>query len=521
MVNKNLFSTGDATVPVTDHVNRAGGRAYRLEAKNALAKAAVTGTFSETFYADAKMQMDDMLEIASRCEPEFVAKAAVFARERGFMKDMPAFLAAWLHAEGEIELLRMVFPRVIDNGRMLRTFVQIVRSGRLRRRSFGYATKRLIQDWLANRHPARLLFDSVGSDPSLADILKMVHPKAADPEREALHGYLLGKAHDRDALPENVLEYEAWKADPEGREVPRVPFQMLMFRADLSRNAWAAIARDASWQTTRMNLNTFLRHGVFEDRRVTKLVARRLADAREVRRARVFPYQLLIAYRSAVGVPSRVKNALQDALDVATENAPELGPVAVAVDTSGSMRMPVTGYRKGASTAVSCVDVASLVASVVLRKNRDARILPFDTRVHRASLNPRDSVLTNAAKLSKYGGGGTDCSTAMAMLNRERRSCDLVIYVSDNESWADYTNDRNRYCRGTGLETEWRKYKKHVNPKAKLILIDLQPYLSVQAKLGGDVLLVGGFSDVVFDVILGFMNGEENGWIATVEKTEL
>ena len=32
----------------------------------------------------------------------------------------------------------------------------------------------------------------------------------------------------------------------------------------LGRREWTAIARSAPWQMTRMNLNTFARHGVFE-----------------------------------------------------------------------------------------------------------------------------------------------------------------------------------------------------------------------------------------------------------------
>ena len=46
------------------------------------------------------------------------------------------------------------------------------------------------------------------------------------------------------------------------RRLPDVPFTMLS-ALPLSRTQWAAIAVRASWQTTRMNLNTFARHGVF------------------------------------------------------------------------------------------------------------------------------------------------------------------------------------------------------------------------------------------------------------------
>ena len=62
--------------------------------------------------------------------------------------------------------------------------------------------------------------------------------------------------------------------------VPDVPFQMLTALA-LGRNGWSAIARQASWQTTRMNLNTFLRHGVFAAPGVLVFVQGRTVEATE------------------------------------------------------------------------------------------------------------------------------------------------------------------------------------------------------------------------------------------------
>ena len=46
------------------------------------------------------------------------------------------------------------------------------------------------------------------------------------------------------------------------------------------------------------------------------------------------------------------------------------------------------------ATSVRCVDVASLVAASVLRKNRSATVLPFDYGVVPLELNSRDSVRT-------------------------------------------------------------------------------------------------------------------------------
>ena len=69
---------------------------------------------------------------------------------------------------------------MIDNGRMLRNFVQIMRSGAVGRKSLGSRPKRLVQAWLATASDRAILRAAVGQAPSLADVIQMVHPKPAD-----------------------------------------------------------------------------------------------------------------------------------------------------------------------------------------------------------------------------------------------------------------------------------------------------------------------------------------------------
>ena len=99
-----------------------------------------------------------------------------------------------------------------------------------------------------------------------------------------------------------------------------------------------------------MNLNTFARHGVFGQPGMTELIANRLRDGAAIARARVFPYQLMVAYTMAVAnadIPQEVCDALQDAMEIATANVPEFkGKVYVFPDVSGSMHSAVTGYRQ-------------------------------------------------------------------------------------------------------------------------------------------------------------------------------
>ena len=81
-----------------------------------------------------------------------------------------------------------------------------------------------------------------------------------------------------------------------------------------------------------------------------------------------------------------------------------------------------------------CIDVAAPVTAAVVRKNPSAVVLPFEQDVVPISVNPRDSVMTNAEKLASIGGGGTNCSAPLAQLNRSQARGDLVIFISDNES---------------------------------------------------------------------------------------
>ncbi len=523
MVNLALFNTlRGRRAPATDAVNREGAPAYAFTPKHALAQFAATGCLNATFYASAESQLDTVLKLAANLDGDFVARTAVYAREHAFMKDMPALLCAALADTGrpqaDIRLLERIFPRVIDNSRMLRTFVQIMRSGAVGRKSLGSAPKRMVRSWLAARTETQLFYASVGQSPSLADIVKMVHPTPATPERAAFYGYLLGREHDAALLPEVVRDFERFKRDP-SVPVPDVPFQMLT-ALDLDREAWAAIARRATWQTTRMNLNTFARHGVFDVEGLTDLIAERLRDRQAMQRARVFPYQLLVAFTQASsGVPEPVRAALQDAMEIAVENVPEIeGRVVVCPDVSGSMHSPVTGYRRGATSAVRCVDVASLVTAAVLRTNPSATVLPFENRVVSVRLNPRDSVMTNATRLASVGGGGTNCSAPLARLNKQRAQADLVLFVSDNQSWVDAQWGGG----GTAMLREWNALKQR-NPRARLVCLDVQPYRTSQVTDGEDILNVGGFSDRVFDVIARFAEHglDSNHWVGEIERVEL
>lgn len=514
MANKGLFASAIAKLlPASNAVNRELAPAYSYNAEAKLAQLAATGTLSDSFYATAETHLAEVLAAARAVDHAFVAKAAIYARKAGAMKDMPALLAAYLTV-ADPDLSVRVFNKVIDNGRMLRNFVQIMRSGQIGRTSLGTRPKRLVKAWLERATIGQLMTAATGKDPSLADIVRMVHPAPANAERRAFYGWLIGKPYDVSALPAEIAAFERWKNSPEG-PLPPVPFEWLT-AFPLKPAQWAELAGTLGWQALRMNLNTLARNGAFQVPGVTDLVASRLSDLDVVTTARVLPYQLMVALDSAAeNVPLKVQAALEDVLEASVSRLPVVaGRVVVCPDVSGSMRSPATGFRRGATSKVTCNDVAALVAAAMLRTNPAARVVPFEQYVVKVDLDPHARLAVNKAKLAAVGGGGTSVSAPLAMLNAERAVVDLVVIVSDNQSWVD------AQAGATATMREWAMIVRR-NPAAKLVCIDIQPHGTTQASGRPEILNVGGFSDAVFDTIRSFAVGEAKDWVGIINETEI
>ena len=549
MANKKLFSSTTSLLPRTNSTNEAGGVAYKLEPKHALAQIAATGCFNGVYYVRAVDQLATLKQLIDQVDDNvFLAKLAVYAREEAYMKDMPAALLVALSTR-DTELMHRVFDRVVDNGRVLRTVFQMIRSGQFGRKSLSSSLQRAFQRWLNEASVGKLLSASIGNDPSLRDVLRMARPTPRDNARRALFGWLTGKDVEKWApagesdLPAQVQALDAFRR-ADTAEAQALIAGELGVRWDLladtakSPLVWKAIARQMGPQALRMNLNTLLRHEVLgngkQDTAMVDYVADRLADANEIRRSRQFPYQFLAAYLNASSdLPQKIKAALSQAAEIACGNVPILpGPVVIGLDSSGSMSCSISGWcGRGAKSKMRCVDVAALFTAAVLRQNPDSVVVPFDTQAYQAKFDPQDTILSLAKRMAAYGGGGTDCSLPLREANSRysKRRFVGVVLVSDYESWV-YRDRLFGYgaCGETGVMTEWQKFVENQRwlsgrdlPAPKLVCIDLQPYSTSQAPERDDILNVGGFSDAVFNVVESFLSDDPGRFVCKVESTEL
>ena len=124
--------------------------------------------------------------------------------------------------------------------------------------------------------------------------------------------------------------------------------------------------------------------------------------------------------------------------------------------------------------------------------------------------------MTNAKILAALPSGATNCSAPLKELNRRKTKGDVIVYVSDNESWVDTKRTWNS---GTETMRQWNEFKSR-NSDARLVCIDIQPYAHTQAQDRRDILNVGGFSDQVFTLVSEFANGnlDDGHWVGVIEK---
>ncbi len=216
------------------------GPGLPVHAEAALAQMAATGCFDGVFYASAKSQLDETRKLIDQVDDNvFLAKLAVYARERAYMKDMPAAVLVVLSTR-DTEILHRVFDRVVDNGRVLRNMFQMIRSDSSAT-SLSCSLQRAFQRWLNEASVGKLLSASIGNDPSLRDVLRMARPTPKDNERRALFGWLTDK------------ETEKWAPATEA-DLPAQVQSLIAYRqadtAEMQGSSWATCrCGGISWRT--------------------------------------------------------------------------------------------------------------------------------------------------------------------------------------------------------------------------------------------------------------------------------
>lgn len=486
------FETSRSGRIVNHHGVPSFTRSTREQVRNYLR----TGTLSGTFYVGgremAQAQLLELVRLAGQ-DPWALAEEAVAARNDGFMRTLPALAAAVLSGTAHKDAFRHAVAGTIRIPTDAAQFAELCLSGSVPgRASFGGCAVEPVRQFLEVISE----YHALKYGAKLTNLVRLAHPRPTDAVMRERLGWLSGHVEGkRVKLNKRIAAFEELKrATDEARVIELIrsaglPYEVVVGAvSNPSPAVWAELLKVAPTMNLLRNLVTFTRHGVFQDRDNVRAAAEKLSREGALAKSMIFPHQVYTAWRTYSATPGADESiiaALSDMLDGSVATLPVFqGRVCIAPDVSGSMQSTRLSERSETTAA----DVAGVFTAGILRRCKDARVLPFDTDIRPLALNARDSVLANARKVAEVGGGGTSLSAPVTRLLGDRDRVDTFIGITDYEEWV-----------GHRFLDVWRQYRATVAPNATAILITPVPgrHCAVPESEPG-VHFVHGWSDAVF-----------------------
>lgn len=509
---KDLFSSkktpqSDA-IPGTSQVpNSGGGYAWAVDDWTRLQRFLILGSEGGSYYAtERKLSMENAGAVV-RClqadGPRAVRTIVEISEAGRAPKTDPAIFALALATTDQVDAVTRrealaAVPRVCRTGTHLFHFAAYTNG----LRGWGRGLRRAVADWYAQ--PAdKLALQAVKYQSrdgwSHRDLLRLAHPKAADPEsaHQLLYHWMVkgwewvGEEPHPDPALRLVWAFERAKRAETKDEIVRlirehrlpreaVPTQWLN-EADV----WKALLADMPMTALLRNLATLTRVGVLDDWDVTRAIVQQLADKNRLRKARVHPIAVLAALKTyAQGHGERGKHtwkpvqAVVDALDAAFyatfENVPSTGKRwLLALDVSGSMDCGCVAGVPGLSPRVASAAMAMLTAATEAQH----RMVGFtsagsgyggqwgggDPGLTELSISPKQRLDDVCAKVRALPMGGTDCALPMVWALKQKLPVDVFVVYTDSETWAGKIHPAQAL----------REYRDRMGIAAKLIVVGM------------------------------------------------
>lgn len=265
---------------------------------------------------------------------------------------------------------------------------------------------------------------------------------------------------------------------------------------------WEAVIPTMGYMALLRNLRNFEQAGISVAAR--KSVIARLSDPAQVARSRQLPFRFLSAYKAVNG--DHYRSALSDALDASVGSLPRFpGKTLVLVDTSGSMRSPIS-----AKSTVTHLEIGALFGYALAQKALDAgdlvELYGYADGIFQESLVKGGSILRGIEsfnrKVSSVGNG----TQTVAALRGAYNGHDRVILVTDMQAFVDYSG-------GWGWPTSVPRASSAVSDAipASVPMFGINPggYGPTALDLSEpNRFEIGGFSDKVFQTMALLGQGE-------------
>jgi hypothetical protein len=465
-----------------DTTNLAGGRAFHQSAKGELVSILLTATLEDTFYRSGNATANRVRDLVKAMDDKsFVAKAAVYARNKAGMRSVSHLVAAELArsvkgAEWTKRFYQLVVRRPDDVLEILAC--HLATAGR----PIPNSLKKGLGAALAGFDEYQLAkYRREASEFKLVDAVNLLHP----PHSEALRKLIRGELAPAGTW-ETKLTQAGAKARDDGETLD-----------SLKAEAWDELInqRKLGYFALLRNLRNILEQA---PQSVDAALAM-LVDERLIAKSLVLPFRFLTALDavrdSQLPRAGEAMAAISEAADKSLANVPRFdGRTLVALDGSGSMNgRPL--------------EIGSLFAAVLTKANQGADVLVFSNHASFIPLNRLDSTLTLAREIAgRAPGGGTNFH---AIFQAAKAAYDRVIILSDMQGWIGH------YAPTSSFE-DW---KKRTGSDPRVFSFDLAGYGTLQFP-ERNIFCLAGFSDKALQT-MKFLEEDKNALIREIEAIPL
>jgi hypothetical protein len=470
-----------------DTVNKAGGEAYSLSPKAELVALVLTSFLKGNYYESDKQQLNRLKKLCSEVEPLFLAKLAIFARNKYGMRAVSHVIAGEIaksvkNKQWTKSFFNKVIFRVDDMLEILGYYQSLTGKKKLRpipnamKKGFREAFKRFDAYQLAK-------YKNENKAIKLIDVVNLVKPVPSEKNREALHALVKGELKNT-----NTWEAKISKAGQEAKKQATTEEEKKEIAEKLKADSWKELieTRKIGYFALLRNLRNIVQQAPEMVDRACNL----LVDKKLIKNSKVFPFRFLTAIQEIEKLAGsgyehsllrKIMIAINEAIDISLDNVPEFeGKTLIAVDCSGSMGWEMCGN-------LTANKIASVFAAVMYKRNSNADVMQFGYDAQYKMLNPLDSTMTLSQMLTADEGS----TNFRAIFQRADKAYDRVIILSDMQGWVGYHSP---------YTTTFKEYRKKYNCDPYIYSFDLTGNGSSQFPQY-KISLISGFSDKVFDTM--------------------
>lgn len=410
-----------------------GGAVYEKGPVDAWLNMLFSSFMEDKFYESAKSQQKRFEELtqimADTYGYEFVAKAAVFARNELGMRSISQFVASWLNDksfENKRAFYRNFMHRPDDVAEIFAAVDQL--NGKR-----SHALVRGAADYLSGLKANILAKYKLNSRTyNMYDLINITHAHSIPIDQ-----YKAGTLAAADTWEVNISA----KSNKTDRDME-----------------WKRMVEEhkLGYMALIRNLNNILDIPTIDNDWIKNILVPQIDDHDAICKSLMFPYRFYTAYKNLHIHNPYVDMALGDAFYIAaTRNAPKLeGNSAIILDVSGSMSDPIS-YR----SAITIKQAGACFAIALWLANPHCPVIKFGSRAKlETRLNSLDNpfILIDRLCDNDNCGYGTEINSAFRLLNEQNytENYERIFIISDMQ----VMDDRGLYYYHRSAVTTYHQY---------------------------------------------------------------